>query len=525
MRSLPLTRSSDIFDRLGIEYYSSTSEHAYVIFDGRIYHFDSELLMELITPAKSAGKKGVMFDAASGRCYGVYKFSADKKPASGKYYLTNGTLTMEGADVKYAAGSDGSYSVKLLSTPKSVKSEAAANAVKLSWQKVNGAESYNVYLYDKDTKEYGLYKNVKDASCMISGLKKSTTYKLRVAGVIDLPGGGFEQKAADASVKTASKNLSGMVTKNGSRYYYSSGFMTKDQLVKYSGKYYGFGSDGKMIKNKTCKVGGYTYQFGKNGAAVTVKWTYKGYKVATYIGKDGKFTTYDFSEAGVKINGRSATYKDFTKYGTGIRTFRLGKLYYTLDISTLAVTCGFIDNEKFDVYDIATGKVVDTMVKGTFMGELTWGKDSDNTIWNNGTAFSTKNGTICKFSKHEIKTKAKTSSPLILCANSSSLNSVVGCNTYLAFYNNSSKTIKYINANVSVLNRVGDVVSCNIWGYNTFTLEYVGPLKPNSYTSARWDAYMYNNSANHARINSLTITYTDGTVKTLSRGNFADMSK
>lgn len=471
------SKSSDIFDKLGIEYYSSTSEHAYVIFDGRIYHFDSELLMELITPAKSAGKKGVMFDAASGRCYGVYKFSADKKPASGKYYLTNGTLTMEGADVKYAAGSDGSYSVKLLSTPKSVKSEAAANAVKLSWQKVNGAESYNVYLYDKDTKEYGLYKNVKDASCMISGLKKSTTYKLRVAGVIDLPGGGFEQKAADASVKTASKNLSGMVTKNGSRYYYSSGFMTKDQLVKYSGKYYGFGSDGKMIKNKTCKVGGYTYQFGKNGAAVTDKWTYKGYKVATYIGKDGKFTTYDFSEAGVKINGRSATYKDFTKYGTGIRTFRLGKLYYTIDISTLAVTCGFIDNEKFDVYDIATGKVVDTMVKGTFMGELTWGKDSDNTIWNNSTAFSTKNGTICKFSKHEIKTKTKTSSPLILCANSSSLNSVVGCNTYLAFYNNSSKTIKYINANVSVLNRVGDVVSCNIWGYNTFTLEYVGPLK------------------------------------------------
>lgn len=120
MRSLPLTRSSDIFDKLGIEYYSSTSEHAYVIFDGRIYHFDSELLMELITPAKSAGKKGVMFDAASGRCYDVYKFSADKKPASGKYYLTNGTLTMEGADVKYAVGSDGSYSVKLLSTPKSV---------------------------------------------------------------------------------------------------------------------------------------------------------------------------------------------------------------------------------------------------------------------------------------------------------------------------------------------------------------------------------------------------------------------
>ena len=140
-----------------------------------------------------------------------------------------------------------------------------------------------------------------------------------------------------------------------------------------------------------------------------------------------------------------------------------------------------------------------------------------------GYAYSVTNGTIYKFSNHEIKSRTKATGPIILLKSFCSVNSAGGFTTSFDFYNNSSKTIKYLTINVSVLNRVNDVVSCDIWRKSSFNLKYTGPLTAHSFDNPGWSAYMYNYSADHVRINSMTITYMDGTTKTLSRGDFIDI--
>lgn len=510
----------DIIDLLDLAKYSKTEFRPFIIFDGRIFSFDGNYILELVSPSKAVNREGILYDAATGECLGVFRFSSKKQLDYDKKYLYSGTLSMVGSDIKYTIGSNGAITVSQLKAPESLTAETSTNIVKLSWKEVKGADSYNVYLYDKTAKDYKLYKNVKETNCTISDLKKSTTYKLRVAAVVNIPGSGLEQKPADISAKTAAKTLNGLIKKGSDKFYYRDGFKVKNEVVKVSGKYYGFDSSGKMIKNKTCTISGDTYQFGKTGAAVTDKWTYKGYTGATYIGKDGKFTTYDFSDFILQINGEDATPKDFKKYGSGRKTFLFGKLYYTLNIDDKYVNISFTDKGKSDIYDIVTGKIVDTIVTGMYFNP----NAMDRTVLDEGSVYSIKTGTIYKFNNHKIKTKTKASSPLIICENSSGTNSVGGLDTTIDFYNNSSKSIKYIKVNVSAMNRVNDTVSCDIQRKSSFNLLYTGPLAANSYDRALWEAYMYNYSADHARINSITITYMDGTTKTLSAGQFIDIS-
>ena len=58
------------------------------------------------------------------------------------------------------------------------------NAVKITWDAVRGADAYGVYIYNTDTKDYELYKNVTDCECIVKRLYPGTKYTLKVASLV-----------------------------------------------------------------------------------------------------------------------------------------------------------------------------------------------------------------------------------------------------------------------------------------------------------------------------------------------------
>ncbi|MDE6599128.1 MAG: fibronectin type III domain-containing protein, partial [Oscillospiraceae bacterium] len=61
-------------------------------------------------------------------------------------------------------------------TPTNFKSSKTATAITLSWDEVDGADAYRVYMYNSASGKYEKYKNVKKNSCKITGLSKGTKY-------------------------------------------------------------------------------------------------------------------------------------------------------------------------------------------------------------------------------------------------------------------------------------------------------------------------------------------------------------
>ena len=68
-----------------------------------------------------------------------------------------------------------------LSAPSGIKATAGETSIKLSWNKVSGADGYRVYKYNSKTEEYEKYKDVTQLSCTVSNLKETTTYKFKIA--------------------------------------------------------------------------------------------------------------------------------------------------------------------------------------------------------------------------------------------------------------------------------------------------------------------------------------------------------
>ncbi len=54
------------------------------------------------------------------------------------------------------------------------------DSVTLYWDKPSGATDYSIYVYNKDTEEYELYKSTSRTTITVSGLKKDTAYSFRI---------------------------------------------------------------------------------------------------------------------------------------------------------------------------------------------------------------------------------------------------------------------------------------------------------------------------------------------------------
>lgn len=79
-----------------------------------------------------------------------------------------------GIDYKYYTNEDPSV-------PSGFKTSKTNSSVTLTWNVVEGAELYKVYIYNTETGKFTKYKDVKNPKCRISGLEAGTKYRFKVA--------------------------------------------------------------------------------------------------------------------------------------------------------------------------------------------------------------------------------------------------------------------------------------------------------------------------------------------------------
>lgn len=68
------------------------------------------------------------------------------------------------------------------SAPK-VTAKAGSDSVVLEWKRVNGADAYRIYIFDKSKNEYVQYDVVTGRSCTVTGLKGGEEYKFKVVSL------------------------------------------------------------------------------------------------------------------------------------------------------------------------------------------------------------------------------------------------------------------------------------------------------------------------------------------------------
>ncbi|MBQ3842061.1 MAG: fibronectin type III domain-containing protein [Ruminiclostridium sp.] len=91
-----------------------------------------------------------------------------------------------------------------LASPTGIKATSTSGSVKLTWNKVSGADAYRVYKYNSYTKKYDTYKTVKSTSCTVSKLSPNTNYKFRIAALVKKSNGSYsvQTKSAVYTVRT-----------------------------------------------------------------------------------------------------------------------------------------------------------------------------------------------------------------------------------------------------------------------------------------------------------------------------------
>ncbi|MBQ6093260.1 MAG: fibronectin type III domain-containing protein, partial [Clostridia bacterium] len=92
-------------------------------------------------------------------------------------FLTAGGKTTEGKAVKLRV-----YTA-INAVPKITQTEATDNSHKLNWKKINGAEKYEVYYYNAETKKFNLLGETANNYVRMVNLKPATLYKYRVRAI------------------------------------------------------------------------------------------------------------------------------------------------------------------------------------------------------------------------------------------------------------------------------------------------------------------------------------------------------
>lgn len=179
-----------------------------------------------------------------------------------------------------------------LPSPSNYVKSSTATTVTLSWDKVDGAAAYKVYMFDRVLGEFTAYKTVKKTTITIKGLEKNTKYQFKVQTLTGSKGKYTAQKRSGAiSVTTKkndlptapSKNYTGWGKGSDSKYYFKKGklcsglqkvgkdyyFFTNDGYLTgwLNNKeiYYYFDKTGKMVINKKLTIGGNSYEFDADG--------------------------------------------------------------------------------------------------------------------------------------------------------------------------------------------------------------------------------------------------------------------
>lgn len=120
------------------------------------------------------------FQKNGGAFYDSTLFSGDKKITQKPITLT----VTEGSDAERYAEENGIAFRYDTTESESVfsgfKTTSTSSSVTITWNAVEGAELYKVYMYNSETGKFTKYKDVKKPKCRVSGLKASTKYRFKV---------------------------------------------------------------------------------------------------------------------------------------------------------------------------------------------------------------------------------------------------------------------------------------------------------------------------------------------------------
>lgn len=86
--------------------------------------------------------------------------------------------------------------------PTNFKAKKTATSITLSWDAVEGADAYKVYMFNSVSGEYEKYKNVTKNSCKITGLSKGTKYYFKVS-VLTKKGDKYKEKSTSMSKRVS----------------------------------------------------------------------------------------------------------------------------------------------------------------------------------------------------------------------------------------------------------------------------------------------------------------------------------
>ena len=178
-------------------------------------------------------------------------------------------------------------------TPTSFKvTPTAYNKAKLSWKKVSGATSYEIYQYNTKTKKYAKVATVKGTSYTKTGLTVGTSYKFKVRAVSGKTVSGYTKAVA---VKTSLAKVTGLTVKNNKKGSVKLSWKKVEGATGY--KVYQYNTKTKKYtKIATVKSTSYTK------TKLKTKTTYR-YKVRAYknVGKTTVHGSYS-SVKSVKVN-------------------------------------------------------------------------------------------------------------------------------------------------------------------------------------------------------------------------------
>ncbi len=137
-----------------------------------------------VKATKTSSSVKLSWKAVSGAGgYRVYMYNASTKKYEKYKDVTGTTCTIKGLKAsttyKFKVATL-KFSTQSSSKTLSKKTSSSATSVKLTWSAVKGADGYRVYKYNASTKKYVKYKDVLTASCTVTGLKASTTYKFKI---------------------------------------------------------------------------------------------------------------------------------------------------------------------------------------------------------------------------------------------------------------------------------------------------------------------------------------------------------
>ncbi|MGN0643036.1 MAG: fibronectin type III domain-containing protein [Huintestinicola sp.] len=123
-----------------------------------------------------SGTKCTVTSLESGKTY-YFKVASLVKTGSG--YMRNGISSK--VSVKMTGSDSTASEASTLSAPKNISGKASKDSIVLTWDKVNGADAYRVYMYNAETKKFEKYKTVSGTKCTVTSLESGKTYYFKVA--------------------------------------------------------------------------------------------------------------------------------------------------------------------------------------------------------------------------------------------------------------------------------------------------------------------------------------------------------